>query len=56
LEPGESREVCFVIDADRLSYFEPTHLEWTIEPGEVEIMIGSNARETEGQVIRVNSE
>jgi len=51
LDAGESREVCFVIDADRLSYFEPKRLEWTIEPGEVEIMIGPNARDTEGKVI-----
>ena len=53
LAAGESREVCFVLDADRLGYFEPEHLKWTLEPGEVEIMIGRNARETEMQVLTV---
>ena len=53
LEPGESREVCFAIDADRLGYYEPTRLEWTIEPGEVEIMIGRNARDTQMRLVNV---
>ena len=53
LEPGESREVQFAIDADRLGYFEPYGLQWTLEPGEVEIMIGRNARDTEGSVLTV---
>ena len=47
LEPGEVRNVEFTIDADRLGYYEPAHLQWTVEPGEVEIMIGRNAAETE---------
>lgn len=47
LEPGESREVTFTINADLLGYYEPTSLQWTLEPGEVEIMIGRNARETD---------
>ena len=51
LEPGESREVQFVIDADRLSYYEPYGLQWTVEPGEVEIMIGPNARETDMRLL-----
>ena len=53
LEPGESREVAFTIDADRLGYFEPYGLEWTLEPGEVEIMIGRNSRETEKKLLTV---
>jgi len=53
LEPGESRRVQFVIDADRLSYYEPYGLQWTIEPGEVEIMIGRNARETDMRLLTV---
>ncbi|MBR3647798.1 MAG: beta-glucosidase BglX [Paludibacteraceae bacterium] len=51
LEPGESREVQFVIDADRLSYYEPYGMQWTIEPGEVEIMIGKNARDADMRVL-----
>ncbi len=53
LEPGESREVSFTIDADRLGYYEPATLQWTLEPGEVEIMIGRNARETDMRLLTV---
>ena len=53
LEPGESREVAFTIDADRLGYYEPESLQWTLEPGEVEIMIGRNARETDMRLLTV---
>lgn len=53
LEPGESRQVQFVIDANRLSYYEPYALQWTIEPGEVEIMIGPNARQTDMRLLTI---
>ena len=61
LAPGESREVTFTINADRLGYYAPTTndqrqttaLEWTLEPGEVEIMVGRNARETEMRLLTV---
>jgi beta-glucosidase len=61
LAPGESREVTFTIDSDRLGYYAPTTndkrqttaLEWTLEPGEVEIMIGRNARETDMRLLTV---
>lgn len=32
LQPKETRTVQFAIDADLLSYFEPYHLQWTIDP------------------------
>lgn len=61
LAPGESREVTFTIDVDRLGYYAPTTndkrqttaLEWTLEPGEVEIMVGRNARETDMRLLTV---
>ena len=62
LAPGESREVTFTIDADRLGYYAPTTNDkrqttatpqWTLEPGEVEIMIGRNARETDMRLLTV---
>jgi len=60
LEPGESREVTFTIDADRLGYYAPVTRNpspltphWTLEPGEVEIMIGPNARETDMRLLTV---
>jgi len=53
LAPGESREVRFVLDADRMGYFEPYALQWTLEPGEVEIMTGPNARDTDMRLLTV---
>ena len=53
LQPGESRQISFTIDADRLSYFEPYGLAWTLEPGEVEIMVGPNAQETTMRLLTV---
>lgn len=53
LAPGESKQVQFAITADRLGYFEPYELEWTLEPGEVEIMIGRNARETQMRLLTI---
>ena len=60
LAPGESREVTFTIDADRLGYYAPVTgnpssvtPQWTLEPGEVEIMIGRNARETDMRLLTV---
>ena len=60
LAPGESREVTFTIDADRLGYYAPVTgnpssvtPQWTLEPGEVEIMVGRNARETDMRLLTV---
>ena len=53
LQPKETRTVQFAIDADLLSYFEPYHLQWTIEPGEVEIHVGPNARETQMRLMTI---
>ena len=53
LAPHETKEVQFTIDADLLGYYEPEHLQWTIEPGEVEIMVGPNARDTQMQLLTV---
>ena len=53
LAPGESRKVQFILDADRMSYYEPYHLQWTLEPGEMEIMLGPNARDTEMRLLTI---
>ena len=47
LEPGESREVVFALDADRMGYYDPEHLIWTLEPGEINVMVGANSRNTQ---------
>ena len=58
LAPGESKEVQFAINADLLGYYAPSvdanlAPQWTIEPGEVEIMIGRNARETDMRLLTI---
>lgn len=53
LNPGESREVAFTLDADRMGYFEPEHLTWTLEPGEIRVMVGPNSRDTRNALLTV---
>ncbi|HMI36264.1 MAG TPA: beta-glucosidase BglX [Steroidobacteraceae bacterium] len=40
LQPGESRTVRFVIDHDKLSFYD-AHLQWVAEAGEFELQIGA---------------
>lgn len=42
LEAGESRTLRFVIDREKLSFYNQ-HLQWVAEPGEFELMIGASA-------------
>lgn len=53
LDAGESREVVFALDADRMGYFEPYHLKWTLEPGEMSVMVGPNVRETQSLPLHI---
>jgi len=46
LEPGTSAQVVFTITKEDLSYYNHD-LQWVCEPGEFEIMIGPNSRDTE---------
>lgn len=52
LEPGASAQVDFTLNKDDLSYYNHD-LEWVCEPGDFEIMIGPNSRDTEGVTVRV---
>ena len=52
LEPGESAQVDFALTKEELSYYNH-NLEWVCEPGDFEIMIGPNSRDTEGKNLRV---
>ena len=45
LAAGESKEVVFTLDADKMGYFEPERLQWTLEPGEMSVLVGPNARD-----------
>jgi len=42
LKPGESKKVSFVIDKEKLSFYNE-NLEWVAEPGAFDIMIGASS-------------
>ena len=44
LQPGESKEIRFTINAEKLSFFN-ADLKWDCEPGEFELMIGAASNE-----------
>jgi beta-glucosidase len=43
LEPGERRRVSLSIDRRALELYDPETREWTVEPGEFEVLIGASA-------------
>lgn len=55
LDAGESKDVVFTLDADRMGYYEPADLKWTLEPGEIEVMVGANSRDTQMLLLHVKS-
>ena len=48
LKPGESRNVTFNIDAELLKFYN-SDLQYVCEPGEFEVMVGTNCREVQRQ-------
>ena len=46
LKPGESRHVTFTINADLLKFYNKD-LQYVCEPGDFEVMIGSNSRDVQ---------
>ncbi|HTD93056.1 MAG TPA: glycoside hydrolase family 3 N-terminal domain-containing protein [Chitinophagaceae bacterium] len=44
LEPGESKKIRFVIDKQKLSFYN-AKLQWVAEPGDFDLMIGSSSRD-----------
>lgn len=53
LAAGESREVVFTMDADRMGYYEPYKFTWTLERGDIEVMIGRNCANVEKRILHV---
>jgi beta-glucosidase len=43
LKPGEEKTVTFVLAADKLSYYDVDKIGFVVEPGTVEIMVGSSS-------------
>lgn len=52
LDAGESKTVTFDITQDLLKYYDSS-LQYTLEPGEVEIMIGKDSRDLQSATITV---
>ena len=44
LQPGESKVIRFTIDKEKLSFFNDK-LQWIVEPGEFDLMIGSSSED-----------
>jgi beta-glucosidase len=45
LKPGETKTVAFEINERALAFYDPAHKQWTVEPGEFEVLIGSSSRD-----------
>ncbi|MGB7847154.1 MAG: glycoside hydrolase family 3 N-terminal domain-containing protein [Candidatus Acidiferrum sp.] len=52
LKPGESTTVKFDITPDRLSFYD-LKMEYVVEPGEFEIMVGNSSRDADLQKLRL---
>jgi len=44
LNPGETKQVSFMITEDKLKYLDG-NMNWTVEPGEFKVMIGSSSKD-----------
>ena len=45
LKPGETKTVAFEINERALAFYDPVLKQWTVEPGEFEVLIGSSSRD-----------
>lgn len=50
LEPGEGREVEFVLDFDSFKLLDRNY-EWVVEPGEFRIMVGASSRDIRQEMV-----
>ncbi len=50
LNPGEEKTVSFVIDAEKLKFYDDTRQEWVAEPGTFEAVIGASSTDIRGKV------
>jgi beta-glucosidase len=49
LGPGETKTVSFELDDRAFSFFDEASGDWTVEPGEFELLIGSSSRDIRSQ-------
>lgn len=49
LNPGEEKTVSFVIDAEKLKFYDDTRQQWVAEPGAFEAIIGASSTDIRGK-------
>lgn len=49
LNPGEEKTVSFVIDAEKLKFYDDTRQQWVAEPGTFEAVIGASSTDIRGK-------
>lgn len=49
LNPGEEKTVSFVIDAEKLKFYDDTRQQWVAEPGTFEAIIGASSTDIRGK-------
>jgi beta-glucosidase len=50
LDPGETKTVSFELNDRAFAFFDEAKDDWTVEPGEFELLIGSSSRDIRGVV------
>ena len=50
LQPGEEKDVTFIIDKEALCYFDDARHEWVAEPGQFEALVAASAGDVRGVV------
>jgi beta-glucosidase len=50
LEPGQTQTVALPIEPEHLAFYD-IHMNYTVEPGEFEIMVGSSSRDEDLQKV-----
>jgi beta-glucosidase len=45
LQPGESRDIRFVLNARDFSFYDPARGQWVLEPGEFRLLAGASSRD-----------
>lgn len=45
LQPGESKDIIITLPVDAFRFFDEKKMEWTLEPGQFQIMAGSSSRD-----------
>jgi len=45
LAPGETQTVRFTLDRSALAFYNPAKKDWTVDPGQFDVWVGSSSRD-----------